>query len=708
MALSITINKVAVADSFAAGTKVADIVVSGGTSPYSYSLASGGDYFQISGTEVQVIDEMNISNIQSFSVFAKDSTSGEPASGVSEEVYPNITAKIQSRFNSAGKIYKITQDIDLGHGVLTIPSGCTLDFQGGVISNGVLLGNRTKIKVGLQKIFELSLNIEGVWSVIEGFPEWFGALGDGSNDDSPFIKKSLNSFEVTKLIKNYKIGTTIQVINSTLMGESIISSFLNVEEDIDAIIVHAGASIKNFSIKINNDSYSHSAIILKDSTDNRNEDFSSIKDIDIRMTPPEDAMCAENSIGVSLISDTGRGLYYNEINRVNVEFARIAFYVYAGNELNQNCWVNSNYIINCRAMSCGTAIKTRTGSNSEIKGNVFDVTFQNNINYVVDYIVYDLITGYTNAITQNTIKGKIWDIKEDLSTGCFLGNAGGNIVETDYKVIYQPDTNSYNFLGTLIASSEGLSTLHLKANSYITEEEVTLCSYGGALTASYAICHYVNLSNSATPAPLIKDLYYKNIDGIYYIYYKCAFSGYLTFSFKDSYNFTPSPYMGSLSSLPESTNHLPLTIRFINPNLPAAFNDLPITSNETSAIGVSAYDVDSQQPVFWSVDYNSWLNALGMQPGRMKGETSLRPSLSTGLSNGYMYFDYTLNRPIWYRDSKWWDANGIEAASSIRGNSSNRPSLTEDQYGVCYYDLTLKKPIWWTGTKWVDATGTDV
>ena len=136
MALSITINKVAVADSFAAGTKVADIVVSGGTSPYSYSLASGGDYFQISGTEVQVINEMNISNIQSFSVTATDSTSGTALTVTSEEVYPNLTAAIQSRFNSPNKIYKITQDIDLGHGVLTIPSSCTLDFQGGSIRNG--------------------------------------------------------------------------------------------------------------------------------------------------------------------------------------------------------------------------------------------------------------------------------------------------------------------------------------------------------------------------------------------------------------------------------------------------------------------------------------------------------------------------------------------------------------------------------------------
>lgn len=153
MALSITINKVAVAASFTAGTKVADIAVSGGTSPYAYELATGGDYFQISGTEVQVKADMNIENIQSFSVTATDSTSGTALTVTSDVVYPAITAKIQSRFNSVNKIYKITQDIDLGHGVLTIPSSCTLDFQGGSIRNGNVTFSSTIIRNSVAQIF---------------------------------------------------------------------------------------------------------------------------------------------------------------------------------------------------------------------------------------------------------------------------------------------------------------------------------------------------------------------------------------------------------------------------------------------------------------------------------------------------------------------------------------------------------------------------
>lgn len=42
-------------------------------------------------------------------------------------------------------VYKIITDIDLGEGLLTIPSGCTLDFQGGTITNGTVTLNNTKI-----------------------------------------------------------------------------------------------------------------------------------------------------------------------------------------------------------------------------------------------------------------------------------------------------------------------------------------------------------------------------------------------------------------------------------------------------------------------------------------------------------------------------------------------------------------------------------
>lgn len=145
MALNITINKVSVAASFAAGATVATAVASGGTTPYIYSLATGGDKFAINSSTgvVTTIAAMDITNIASFSVTATDSTTGTALTITSDVIYPPIQAAIRSKFDRTNVIYKITRDINLGHGVLTIPEGCTLDFQGGSFANGIIIGNDT-------------------------------------------------------------------------------------------------------------------------------------------------------------------------------------------------------------------------------------------------------------------------------------------------------------------------------------------------------------------------------------------------------------------------------------------------------------------------------------------------------------------------------------------------------------------------------------
>ena len=134
---------------YLANDKVADIIVANGTEPYTYTLATGSDYFQIVGTEVQVKDNMTLDNVQTFSVTATDSTSDSVTSDV---ITPNLVKSSQSLFNKANQIYKITKDIDLGGETLTIPEGCTLDFQGGSFSNGSINFNYCEI-IANSKVF---------------------------------------------------------------------------------------------------------------------------------------------------------------------------------------------------------------------------------------------------------------------------------------------------------------------------------------------------------------------------------------------------------------------------------------------------------------------------------------------------------------------------------------------------------------------------
>ena len=242
MALNITINKTAVAASYPAGSTVATAVASGGTTPYTYSLATGGNYFSINASTGVVTTKalMDAGSIQSFSVTATDSNS-TPESITSGVVYPNIQATQQSRFNRANVIYKIVNDIDLGNAVLTIPANCTLDFQGGSFSNGTIVGQNTKIEAGLTKIFD-NITINGTWNNDNSYLEWFNLV----NSKYP-INEALKLSNNLRLLKNTYSIVTASIPNGVcIQGESTTESIINIDSTID--IDNNNIILKTFSI----------------------------------------------------------------------------------------------------------------------------------------------------------------------------------------------------------------------------------------------------------------------------------------------------------------------------------------------------------------------------------------------------------------------------------------------------------------------------
>ena len=245
MALNIKINLVAPIATIPANTKVADIVVTGGTAPYNYTLVTGSDSFSIDGTTVKTKAEMTVANIASFSVLATDSAS--PADTVTSDVtYPAIESALALKMTKANIIYKITRYYDLGHGTLTIPAGCTLDFQGGSFANGTIIGKNTSIKGSKDRIFLSTLQIDGTWKT-ELKPQFFGAKGDGQTNDTTAFKSlfiAANSVKCNIFIPK---------------GHYIINSLLQVTNDID-ITGEGAQSILDFSSK---DTSIKSDIIVK-------------------------------------------------------------------------------------------------------------------------------------------------------------------------------------------------------------------------------------------------------------------------------------------------------------------------------------------------------------------------------------------------------------------------------------------------------------
>ena len=131
---------------------------------------------------------------------------------------PYLTQDMVSKPNT---IYIIRYNYDLNEAEITIPENCVLQFEGGSLSNGKIIGNNTAIKAELIKIFSLDIEISGSWNISEAYPEWFGAKGDERTDDTNALQASLqfNKVLATKgyKIKEIKIGYGVNFVSTKLI-----------------------------------------------------------------------------------------------------------------------------------------------------------------------------------------------------------------------------------------------------------------------------------------------------------------------------------------------------------------------------------------------------------------------------------------------------------------------------------------------------------
>ena len=122
-----------------------------------------------------------------------------------------VNTLTQAMMNQTNTKYVIKYDYTLGDDI-TVPANCVLEFDGGSITasgnNDTITGANTGIEARLVKIFNTDVTLAGTWNVAEAYPEWFGAKGDGSNDDAPAINKALTYFNCVKLLpRTYLIGS---------------------------------------------------------------------------------------------------------------------------------------------------------------------------------------------------------------------------------------------------------------------------------------------------------------------------------------------------------------------------------------------------------------------------------------------------------------------------------------------------------------------
>lgn len=187
--------------------------------------------------------------------YSKTSFSGLGRIYLRKNIVNGVNLLQQDHVLKSNTIYIVQYDYNLNGATIEVPEGCMLDFQGGSISNGTIIGKNTSINAIPVEIFKDNVTIEGTWNVSEAYPEWFGAKGDGETDDVDAIQRTVNSFStVTMLNKSYAVskindsGTCIVVPKGRILRGS---KALQTSTDLNSTITYNGESKPTSVIEVN-------------------------------------------------------------------------------------------------------------------------------------------------------------------------------------------------------------------------------------------------------------------------------------------------------------------------------------------------------------------------------------------------------------------------------------------------------------------------
>lgn len=118
------------------------------------------------------------------------------------------------QITDANTIYEVRYAYDLGGETLTMPENCVLKFEGGLITNGKIVGNYTKIDALPCSVFSETVTMDGSFDGIYIYAEWFGAKSLYSKSTASTEYVQFKEVSIPKEI--YNIPDAAPAINKAL------------------------------------------------------------------------------------------------------------------------------------------------------------------------------------------------------------------------------------------------------------------------------------------------------------------------------------------------------------------------------------------------------------------------------------------------------------------------------------------------------------
>ena len=603
--------------------------------------------------------------------------------------------------------YVIKHDFVLD-GDITIPENCVLEFDGGSISNGTLVGNKTLLRGNI--IIPLTLFLTGTWKNLDFEAKWFNLpQNEGTQNlkscavelqhaidcipENSVLYIDRGNYYIDKTIKIRTHGLTLKGYSSSYFKKT----FVNYDKNTDIVLFE----ILAHNVTFNNVDL-HAGYAEEGHDDNTHHTAIRVGFGDIEDGEEEKFVVDSFKLTSCAINFFNKGVEITT-NNVQIESSTISvcrYGVYLSNEyklyFNRNIYINNCFLHNCTTSIYAESKQTET----ELTLSPWRcVTVTGcDINNPVKEILHG--EGLQNFIFDSNNQMQIAEdnlLLFDMvrcSQVLIQNNAFLNVSANTAQIFNLNNTNEF---------------ININNNSFSGFKKRFANIECLAIITNNIIRHSSNESESTIRLTS-----------------KCLLNNNYIIGFGT--DVTSGGAVQVSSQYPT-----------IGTNLIEGYDNDYVTSNEIKVKTLFFKGQNDSLRVLLSgltsdcegfITYNKTAQKIGVWDGtdyRYNGfksyikasTTANRPTLDNSEA-GFPLYDYDLRKPIVWGGGNWRDANGF-SASPNKGTTANRPRLISDggtlnassDIGYCYFDTELSKPIYFKEANgnnivWVDATGATV